>query len=675
MWLVAIAPARAAGATADIGHGIPRLAEPLRGATALTQAQQFELAAQPPAARRRSLDTVLAAHPDDALAHLIRAIAESELRDGAAALRDLEPVVLASTPRNRAFVFAARSEALLRMGRTDEGLADGERAIAADADDPQARLARGWALHMADKDDAEALRDIEASLAREPDNPVALARRGVLRQTLGDPERALADLRRASELAPRKPGIRVQLAETLAVQHQPEAARAQLDEAIRFAPDDESAWTTRARWEALDGNAAAAIADATRALELDGTARDKADAHLSRAIAWDLEKDYEKMLADLAEGEALNPRDASFASRRGIHEREQGQLTAAKATLTHALVLDPDCAICLSERALAEAQVGERESALADAQKAVEMAPGLAVCHLLYGNVLQKLQDFPAAIAQFDAAVTLDPADPAPRVNRGEAREAMGEHAAAIAEYTLILERFPSSFTGVVLVDRGYARYSAGDLPHAIADFRGAAAALPKDAESRLALGLALEKSGDFAGAADAYAQSLVLHEDDAAAYRLGRMLIYSGRLADAAEPLRTSLRNGKSTSLYVPLWIYLSRLRAQASDESAARTELARLAPPHDPRTWTDLLADYMLGRIDEAALKQHADDGPVDKRIGWRCEADYYAAEIELAHGRRSQALPLLAQAVRICPADFFEAIAAQAESLLQNAAPHAL
>ena len=428
---------------------------------------------------------------------------------------------------------------------------------------------------------------------------------------------------------------------------------------------------TRARLDVMQERDDDAIADATRALALGGPVRDRADAYLSRARAWEGRHDDARQLADLAAGEALAPGRADFAMQRGIHEREQGQLVQAKASLTHALALDPRCAICLSERALVQAHLGDREAALADARQAVDVAPDMALAHESYGDILMLLHDYSGALAEQDAAVRLAPGLARPRINRGEAHEALGDHAAAIAEYTDVLAHFPSSQDGIALVDRGMARSGVSDLVGAIADFRAACAALPGIADPWFKLGYALQRHDDFGAAADAYAQGLTLRPDDVFEFELGKARLLSGRFAEAVEPLRAGLRRPGSPSAYAPLWVYLSRIRARAGDDGDARAELARLASPHDPPAWTDALADFMLGRIDAGILQRRADEGPADKRVGRRCEADYYVAEIALAGDRRADALPLLARAVRGCPGDYFEAAAARAESRLQGVA----
>ena len=512
------------------------------------------------------------------------------------------------------------------------------------------------------------MRDVDVAVAADPDDGVALSRRGVLHLALGNLERATADLKRAVELEPQDVDVHLQLATALIMQGQADAARPQLEAAIRLAPADPAPWAIRAQLALSQGDADAAIADASRALTMRDDVAVRSDAYYARASAWAAKGDYAKMLADLDKGVAIDPTRADFLRIRGTYESQANQPEAAKATLTKALALDPRCAICLALRAGALAQLGDREGALADVQAAISLDPKDAGLRVGVGNVYAALNDFPAALAQYDAALKMAPTNDLFKLQRAAARDAAGDHAGAIEDFTQVLSHGPSALAADTLIARGGAWESAGDRAHAMADFRSAALLAPTKAEPLQALGVLLDRSGDLPGAAAAYTHALALKEDGPTANSLGRVLMFSGRFAQARTAYVTTLRIGTTPQTYVPVWIYVAQIRADVSTEATARAELAARAAPHAPRVWTDSLADFMLGRIDAPALLRLADDRAADQRVGARCEADYYIAEVELAHGRRDAARPLLAEAVRTCPAEFYEAHGAKAEQALQ-------
>jgi tetratricopeptide (TPR) repeat protein len=94
-----------------------------------------------------------------------------------------------------------RAVALGNLGRYAESVADLDRALAADAQRPDALVFRAAAWRQMDR--AEPARhDIERALALAPGNPEALLERGILRQLAGDTEGARMDWERAIELAP-----------------------------------------------------------------------------------------------------------------------------------------------------------------------------------------------------------------------------------------------------------------------------------------------------------------------------------------------------------------------------------------------------------------------------------------------------------------------------------------
>jgi lipoprotein NlpI len=210
---------------------------------------------------------------------------------------------------------------------------------------------------------------------------------------------------------------------------------------------------------------------------------------------------------------------------------------------------------------------------------------------------------------------------------------------------------------------------AAGEMARAAADFRQAIALMPDDAVALKDLGATLEKQHDFAGAADAFARSLVSQDDRAVANVLARMRMLAGQFPAAVAAYRAELA-APEPNVYVPLWLYVARIRADVRDEAAARSELRATRLPHDPAPWVDALRDFMLGDIDRAQLMRAADATPATRPGGHRCEADYYGAEILLAHGDRAGARPLLDEAVATCPADYIEAESAVAEQELQAA-----
>ena len=658
--------ARAAGGAIDLDALIKleRVSNPRH--TPMTEARRGELGHLSVAERRPQLDRWLAAHPDDLVARSLRAVDEFDAADTDATLQDLDILVAAGGPAQAVFL-DLRAEMRLRVLRYAEALADSDRALASEAALPPAvaaqaspgsatYLARGWALCMLDRND-EALRDIDKALAIDPDHAVGHWRRAMVLTQLAQHDRARADIERALVLDPAHPSWHVDLGDSLWRLGRRDAARTEFDLAIRQAPALQGAWARRARLSVAQARWDDALADATQALSLSAGGDPladpdyQADAYWSRAKTWFHKSDDAKALADIDAGEAVAPRRAELPILRGSIESSAGHWEPARAAYTRALTLKPRCATCLADRAAAAAHLDDRAAALADAQKAVEIAPDSSDVHASVGIAFRQLKDYPQAIQHLRIAIRLNGSDSGaldldnvlPWIGVASSQEFLGQHAEAIRTYTSMIDRFDSPFRASVLRDRGLAYEASGDLPRAIAD---------------------------FSASADAYKSARAEEENAADALQQGRMLLRAGRIAEAAEPLRVAVRASQVAGRYEPLWIYVSRVRTHPADELAARQELAMLAPPLAPPVWRDSLVDFLQGRIDLPTLQQRAADGPADKRAGAHCEANYYAAEVELAHGRRDPAMPLLAEAVRACPPTFFEAHAAKAESRMLGA-----
>ncbi len=639
--------------------------------TALTPAQQATLRHQPARARKVHLDAVLAARADDAVAHLLRAGAETELGEGEAALRDLDPVMAAFGPAEADVIHAVRSEALIELARYDEALEEAGRAIAAAPAAPGARMAFAWASYAAGKDRAQALRDIQAVVESDADSFVAQRRLAVLLRAQDGPEAGSFARQRATLLDPTEGYKQAAWAEEMIQLGKLDQARQLADGAIRFGPDNPHAWVLRARLDGIQQRIDEVIADATYCLTLAADPVDQAEAYLLRGTAWGIKDAPDKMTADLDKGALVDPSSSSFLLTRGQWEARHQRWADAKASLTRALVIEPACAPCLATRAYAEAQSGERTAALQDGKAAVASDPDSADVRGLYGETLAWLDEPAQALKQFDAALAIDPANDTAWTGRGNADQALGENARAIVDFSQVLDRGQWPNLADLVLRRGVAYDHEGQFARAADDFARAATLSPTNAEPVRYLGRERENLDDYGAAADAFARSYALEQDANTGYSLARMNLYLGHFSQAADTWRSVRRTEKSTSAYTPLWIYLARVRADASDEAAARAELVELSPAHQPRAWTDSLADFMLGRIDLATLQQRADDGPADKRRGNHCEADYYVAEIELSRGHRAAALPLLEDAVRLCPPTFVEARAAKVEQRLQAAA----
>ncbi|MFG1945125.1 tetratricopeptide repeat protein [Nonomuraea sp. NPDC048826] len=244
--------------------------------------------------------------------------------------RDLAP----HQPIHRLVLRANRAQLLAMRGDLEAALADLDAAVAADPGYPDYYVDRGNLLYRLGRPD-EAEADYESAMRAGPPFPEPYYNRSEVRYARGDAAGALADLDHAIELDPdfsdayvNRAGLLVALDELdraeadvgrdpgnpflLSVRGQIEAARGDLvearkafDSALERAPDLAAAWAGRGALAFEEGDAHAAVADLTRAIEL----QDGAEVRFNRAYALRSLGEVAAARADLLRAAALAPGD------------------------------------------------------------------------------------------------------------------------------------------------------------------------------------------------------------------------------------------------------------------------------------------------------------------------------------------------------------------------------
>ncbi|MGI5273920.1 tetratricopeptide repeat protein [Nonomuraea sp. CA-218870] len=244
--------------------------------------------------------------------------------------RDLAP----HHPIHRLVLRANRARLLAMRGDLEAALADLDAAVAADPGYPDHYVDRGNLLYrLGRREEAEA--DYESAMRAGPPFPEPYYNRSETRYARGDMAGALADLDHAIELDPgftdayvNRAGLLVALEEfdraradarrdpgnpfLLSVLGQIESARGDLvearkafDSALERAPDLAVAWAGRGALAFEEGDAHAAVADLTRAIEL----QDGAEVRFNRAYALRSLGELDAARADLRRAAALDPGD------------------------------------------------------------------------------------------------------------------------------------------------------------------------------------------------------------------------------------------------------------------------------------------------------------------------------------------------------------------------------
>jgi len=253
-----------------------------------------ELQAQPVAERRRRLDIIVAAHPDDLALRFMRMEIEDKLGDSAAVVADSELVM--SNPslsaHFRQVALERRAEHLLHLHRFDESIAAANQALELDPSSAAALFARGWSRYFVDQNDG-ALADLDQALQIDPDEGIGYSRRATILRDQGKFDRAAKDFERAIQMAPNDGpshrGYGVLLYQTDHL----EQALAQLDAAAALLPRDPLALDWRAQVNRALKRPDAVSADEKRMSELGASVEDLAGAHAEVGGVLAAQHDYE----------------------------------------------------------------------------------------------------------------------------------------------------------------------------------------------------------------------------------------------------------------------------------------------------------------------------------------------------------------------------------------------
>lgn len=243
-------------------------------------------------------------------------------------------------PRSAAATRAARrGEALLAKGDTTGAIRAYDEAVAADANDAEARLGRADAYRRAG-DMGRALADYDEAVRLDPRSALARNNRGLVHHRQGDHNRAIADYTEAIRLDPR-----------LAVAYVNRGAALQAKEDFDRA-----------------------IVDYTEAIRLEPQS---AVALNNRGLALVEKEQYTRALEDFDAALRLEPKSPVFWNNRGLAASRKGDYARAIADLTRAIELEPNFAKAYFNRGSAYAKNGDKVRAASDRARARELDPNL----------------------------------------------------------------------------------------------------------------------------------------------------------------------------------------------------------------------------------------------------------------------------------------------------------
>ncbi len=316
------------------------------------------------------------------------------------------------------------------------------------------------------------------SLARNPNNAVALTNLGTALAASDQVPEAIIHYRRALELAPTDADAFFNLGNALAIEGELEDAAEQLRSAIQLIPDFTEAHVNL-------GN----VLVETGELE-------EAEGHYRRSTE-------------------LEPGWVEAYNNLGLLAMAQERPEEGLTLFRQAVEVDPEFGDAHTNLASALQVNGEVEDALVHFQRAVELSPESAAAHNDIGMALGSLDRLEESAAHFLRATELEPTFYDARNNLAMASELMGRPADAIAQYREILRlaRNPVTYNdlGIAL-----ARQDDQELrDEAVTRFRQAIAMAPTFADAHGNLATVLQQRGELDEAIPLFEEAVRLAPDN----------------------------------------------------------------------------------------------------------------------------------------------------------------
>ena len=262
--------------------------------------------------------------------------------------------------------------------------------------------------------------------------------------------------------------------------------------AIELKPDYTDAYIYRARIYSEQGAYEQAIADYTKAIELDPP--NLTLPYMERARTYYEQGAYEQAFADYDKVIELSPGYKWAYYNRGNAYADMGNPEQAILDYSQAIELDPDISDFYFKRGLAYAYANDLEHAIADYTKAIGIAPNDAMAYNNRGYAYEKSGNLEQAIADYTKAIEIAPDFAMAYNNRGIAYERSDNPEQAFSDYSKAIE-FDPNFA-LAYNNRGYIYARSGNLEQAIADYTKAIELNPNYAVAYLYRGVSYADSG-----------------------------------------------------------------------------------------------------------------------------------------------------------------------------------
>ena len=265
----------------------------------------------------------------------------------------------------------------------------------------------GWigVRHVVQADGA-AFQRLTDMIAHAPNEANLYLGRGVVGRVLGNFDEALADIDASLAIDPDRSYAHTAKAVTLMWKGQYDQANAAFDEAIRLAPTSRWAYHSRGEARSYQRQHKLAIEDFTAALKIDPSS---ARILVDRGLSWCDQNEFDKALNDFSAAIRIDSENALAYSLRGAVLAETSQFDAAVKDFSEAIRITPNHGEAYFCRAQALSAQSKQKAAAADYSEAIRLMPKNPRPYFFRGQIRTKQHEHDLAIADYTKAIKLEP--------------------------------------------------------------------------------------------------------------------------------------------------------------------------------------------------------------------------------------------------------------------------
>jgi tetratricopeptide (TPR) repeat protein len=323
-----------------------------------------------------------------------------------------------------------------------------------------------------------ALADLERAVVLDPKQPetyLLIAQLNLLPQ--GNIKRAKEAIDKALELGLEEPESHAKaLLLRASLEQDPEKKLADLNEAVRLAPEEVSAIRARGLLLADLDKLEPALADLDKATQLD---TDDGPTFEAKAVVLARLKKFSEALAALDKAQQLSPQSPSPLLQRARVHSAQEKYDAALDDVNQALAKSPDNVMALLMRSGIYESKNDRAKALADIDEVLKLKPDLIIAIRTRAALLAEDKRLDEAIAELQKIYQADSKDKLTLMSLAVLYTMQDRTDEAIRAYTAILDESPNEWDA--MRGRGDVYLNHGRQAEAIADYERALKLQPKD--------------------------------------------------------------------------------------------------------------------------------------------------------------------------------------------------